>query len=177
MNVKILLMGKPGVGKSSFVNYFIGKEVAPTGVGRPLTQKTSVYKSNVNGIGVEVYDTKGLEAKISADMKADFIADISKHNVSDDFWNHYHSIFYCVSMGNPRMDEFEIQFLKDIQTHIFQPVNIILTHCDNKDNKKIEEMKVHIRTSLKDRNFPYTITPVCSVSQKKKTEDDSTVWA
>ena len=32
-SAKILLLGKTGTGKSSFINYFIGKDVAKTGVG------------------------------------------------------------------------------------------------------------------------------------------------
>ena len=64
MTVKILLLGKTGVGKSSFVNYLFDKELAQTGVGLPITQETTMYKSEVNGVDVEVYDTKGLEAKI-----------------------------------------------------------------------------------------------------------------
>lgn len=88
MTVKILLLGKTGVGKSSFVNYFFGKDLAQTGVGFPITQQTTLYKSEVNGIGVEVYDTKGIEAKISSDMTESFLNDILKKNANDDFWNH-----------------------------------------------------------------------------------------
>lgn len=37
--VRILLLGKTGVGKSSFINYFLGKDVAAAGAGRPCTQE------------------------------------------------------------------------------------------------------------------------------------------
>lgn len=170
MTVKILLLGKTGVGKSSFVNYLFDKELAQTGVGLPITQETTMYKSEVNGVDVEVYDTKGLEAKISSDMKESFLNDILKRNANNDFWNHYHSIFYCVSMGNPRLDPFEVQFLKDIRKHILQPINIILTHCDGKKSSQIEEMRTHIKTSLvdEDENFKCKITPVCSVRERKR---------
>lgn len=168
MTVKILLLGKTGVGKSSFVNYFFGKKLAQTGVGFPITQQTTLYKSEVNGIGVEVYDTKGLEAKISSDMTESFLNDILKKNANDDFWNHYHSIFYCVSMGNPRLDSFEVQFLKEIRKRTFQPINIILTHCDGKKESQIREMRTHIKTSLADEKFNCKITPVCSVRERKR---------
>ena len=44
--VRILLLGKTGVGKSSFINYFLGKDVAAAGAGKPCTQELTKYVLN-----------------------------------------------------------------------------------------------------------------------------------
>lgn len=71
-------------------------------------------------------------------------------------------------MGNPRLDSFEVQFLKEIRKRTFQPINIILTHCDGKKESQIREMRTHIKTSLADEKFNCKITPVCSVRERKR---------
>lgn len=62
--VRILLLGKTGVGKSSFINYFLGKDVAAAGAGRPCTQELTKYVLNEwPDTSIELYDSKGLEVK------------------------------------------------------------------------------------------------------------------
>ena len=38
-SAKILLLGKTKAGKSSFINYFLGKNVAKAGPGAPVTSE------------------------------------------------------------------------------------------------------------------------------------------
>ena len=39
----IILLGRTGVGKSSFINYIIGKEICKTGNGKSVTQTYNEY--------------------------------------------------------------------------------------------------------------------------------------
>lgn len=59
----ILVIGKTGVGKSSFINYFLGQDVAETGTGKPVT-KPGFYEFSfaMEGFPVILYDSWGLEA-------------------------------------------------------------------------------------------------------------------
>ena len=66
---RILLLGKTGVGKSSFVNYFLGKDVAVTGIGKPVTQELKEFEIEHNGLYLNVTDSKGLEVENSEKIK------------------------------------------------------------------------------------------------------------
>lgn len=59
-SAKILLLGKTGAGKSSFINYFLGKQVAKTGDGKPVTMDYFVpYEVKDGRYPIEIYDTRG----------------------------------------------------------------------------------------------------------------------
>ncbi|MGL2762673.1 GTPase [Helicobacter pylori] len=59
--MNVLLMGATGVGKSSLINALFGKEIAKTGVGKPITQHLEKYIDEQKGL--VLWDTKGIEAK------------------------------------------------------------------------------------------------------------------
>ncbi len=60
-SLNILIIGKSGSGKSSLINYLYGKNIAKTGVGRPVTQNGfDKYSINWENINVEIYDSVGL---------------------------------------------------------------------------------------------------------------------
>ncbi|WRG44768.1 50S ribosome-binding GTPase [Helicobacter pylori] len=59
--MNILLMGYTGSGKSSLINALFGKEVAKTGVGKPITQHLEKFIDEQKGL--ILWDTKGIEDK------------------------------------------------------------------------------------------------------------------
>ncbi|MCQ2733533.1 50S ribosome-binding GTPase [Helicobacter pylori] len=61
LKMNVLLMGATGVGKSSLINALFGKEIAKTGVGKPITQHLKKYVDEEKGL--ILWDTKGIEDK------------------------------------------------------------------------------------------------------------------
>ncbi len=59
--MNILLMGYTRSGKSSLINALFGKEIAKTGVGKPITQHIEKYIDEQKGL--ILWDTKGIEDK------------------------------------------------------------------------------------------------------------------
>ena len=157
--IKILLLGKTGVGKSSFINYFLEKDVAGIGVGEPCTQKRTKYTLNEwEDCSIEIYDTKGLEV-LDADNWSD---EISRHlrEVSEfDFFERYQTIFYCIS-AKKKIEIYELNAIKNIIESAEQPVHIILTHCDEIDCDVLDEREEYLRKNIADNICVYRITSV-----------------
>lgn len=163
----ILLLGKTGAGKSSFINYFLNDDVAETGAGEPVTQELfHYYKCDTGKFPILIYDTKGLEANTAEQQVNEIISEVKRANHSDNIFNWFHTIFYVVSMSTARFEDYEAQLIKDMSKSISQHIHIILTHCDSHEND-VEEMRRTILSKIGD-NDHVQIFPVVSVDIKKR---------
>ena len=72
----VIVVGKTGVGKSTLINSFIGKEFAQTGVGEPITQSLTSYQSEL--VPLQLYDTRGLELdnKVQSKIRKEIFSEI-----------------------------------------------------------------------------------------------------
>lgn len=166
-SAKILLLGKTGVGKSAFINYFLGKEVAKSATGKPVTQEYFIpYEIEDGRYPIKIYDTKGLETLNANNQLNQIIQGIKERNCSDDIFNWFHTIFYCVSMSRPRFETFEVELIRRLQHELTQHIHIILTHCDACNSDIIQQMRDRITTQLGDLNN-IEIFEVVSVNQEK----------
>lgn len=164
---RILLLGKTGVGKSSFVNYFLGKDVAVTGIGKPVTQELKEFEIEYNGLYLNVTDSKGLEVENSEKIKEDIIKNVVTRNGNDNIFEWYHTIFYCISVTNARIENYELEFLKELKGKISQNIHIILTNCDDPEKAKaqINGMREKLNRELGENTHIYE---VCSVEITKR---------
>lgn len=164
---KILLLGKTGVGKSSFINYFLGTDVAKTGVGKPITQELTCYEFSNGKYPVQIFDSKGLEALEANNQIENIINEVKKRNNSGNVFDWFHTIFYCVSMGYARFEDFEANFIRRLKSEIGQNIYIIITQCD-KSPEKIGATRETIKKKLADRGIcSIEIFQVINVQEKK----------
>eukprot|EP00118_Oscarella_pearsei_P027527 m.311122 g.311122 ORF g.311122 m.311122 type:complete len:486 (+) comp60354_c0_seq1:109-1566(+) len=60
-NLTLLLIGRPGVGKSSLANSILGKKVCKEGYSlEAVTIVPQLHEETINGVGVRIWDTPGL---------------------------------------------------------------------------------------------------------------------
>lgn len=69
--MRVLLVGKSGVGKSSFINCLFGRKVAEVGVVRPETAEVQPYnlKLENEGVTIKIYDTPGFGTSKKCNQK------------------------------------------------------------------------------------------------------------
>lgn len=164
----ILLLGKTGAGKSSFINYFLNKDVAEASAGEPVTQELfHRYECDNGKFPIMIYDTKGLEADTADEQVDGILSTLRATNQSDNIFHWFHTIFYVVSMSTARFEPYEKELIKKLSSTISQHIHIILTHCDTCDEQTVEDMRSKILGEIGE-NDNVKIFPVVSIEKKKR---------
>ena len=157
--IRILLLGKTGVGKSSFINYFLNRDVAATGAGDPCTQEITKYTlEEGDDCTIELYDSKGLEVLDADNWTKNIVAELEKKR-SLDFSQRYHTIFYCIS-AKKKIEVYEIETLKSLYSSAGQQIHIILTHCDSADENTLQEREDFLHKEISENLCIYRIISV-----------------
>lgn len=145
------LYGATGAGKSTLLNAIFGEQVAETGVGEPVTDKTELY---VNAAGtLAVYDGAGLEIGDKSPIRD--IARRLGRNRKGDLAALIHVAWYCVNSRTDRLEEGQRNVIEKIAAHGI-PVVLVLTKVNVRDGQvdpaaqaladAIENMKLPIVT-------------------------------
>lgn len=164
----ILLLGKTGAGKSSFINYFLNKDVAEASAGEPVTQELfHRYECDNGKFSIMIYDTKGLEADTANEQVEGIISTLRATNKSDNIFHWFHTIFYVVSMSTARFEPYERELIQKLSDTVSQHIHIILTHCDTCDEHTVEDMRSKIQKEIGE-NDNVKIFPVVSIEKRKR---------
>ncbi len=118
----ILITGKTGVGKSTLINSVFAKDMAKTGVGKPITQNIKQYTKE--DCPLTLIDTRGLELDNYENISSELKLEIKRRQTANSN-EHIHIAWYCINYGSKRIEEGEINFIKEIASEI--PVIVVLT--------------------------------------------------
>ncbi len=139
MPANIVLIGKTGVGKSTLINNIFRENLAETGIGRPITKH--LRKITKEGIPINLYDSRGLELdqRVQNNVRNDINAEIDRINKSRDInaENLIHVVWYCINATSNRIEEFEIEWIKELSEKV--PVVIVLTQSFSENSKELEK--------------------------------------
>lgn len=131
LETNVLILGKTGVGKSSFINYIYGQKKRETGTGRPVTKK-GIFKETfkLENLIVNIYDSWGLEADKADSWEDEIIKVLKEHNETMEIKDWFHTVYYCFSTQSARIEDFEINNILKPLIQKGNKVSIILTHSD-----------------------------------------------
>ncbi|MFP6285192.1 GTPase [Helicobacter pylori] len=110
--MNILLMGYTRSGKSSLINALFGKEIAKTGVGKPITQHLKKYVDEEKGL--ILWDTKGIEDKDYHDtmqgikQRMEEVSPSKGHDEKEAEEKIIHTAYLCILESYPRIEEREL---------------------------------------------------------------------
>ena len=112
--VNILATGKTGAGKSTLINAIFRKKLAEASVGRPVTSGIQYYE--IPDLPIGIYDTKGLELGAEAQNESvEAIKNLIKSKwETNDIEKYIHAIWYCVNAGTNRVEETELNWIKEL---------------------------------------------------------------
>lgn len=166
MDINIAIIGKTGVGKSSFCNYIFGEQFSETGSGRPVTgwdKNFSMASTQYKKFKLNIFDSVGLEPDNMPRWSKEFTKFLEQRKISMkvnlDKW--LHGVFYLLNTASARLEPVEIDLIEQIQKSGI-PLLVILTNIDSATPEQISDLK----HTLKNKANCQNIAQVCSVTKK-----------
>jgi uncharacterized protein (DUF697 family)/signal recognition particle receptor subunit beta len=137
-HVNILIAGRTGVGKSTLINAIFQGNMAETGQGRPVTQKTQELCKP--GIPLCIFDTRGLEMRDFSETLNDLLSFVSARNKDRDANKHIHVAWICIAEDSRRVEPAEEQLVNILDNHV--PVVAVITkaRADQGFSDKVKEL-------------------------------------
>ncbi|WP_421309465.1 GTPase [Aeromonas veronii] len=161
----LMIVGGTGVGKSSLINLIFGKSIAKVGTGQPVTRGCERYEDPQ--IPLVIFDTEGYEVsegKISAGNFREKIIPEIKQRKNKALNEQIHLIWYCLSVANHRITDFDLDNLRLITDQLDIPVAVVLTQCDAEpvDDQGNGETSQIFRQVLRENGMTCEVFETCA---------------
>lgn len=161
----LMIVGGTGVGKSSLINLIFGKSIAKVGTGQPVTRGCERYEDPK--IPLVIFDTEGYEVsegKISAGNFREKIIPEIKQRKNKALNEQIHLIWYCLSVANHRITDFDLDNLRLITDQLDIPVAVVLTQCDAEpvDDQGNGETSQIFRQVLRENGITCEVFETCA---------------
>ena len=136
--VNLLIAGSTGVGKSTLINEVFQGRLAATGQGEPVTTETRRYTKK--GIPLAIYDTRGLELKEYRQIIEELLEFVESKAKDEDFMQHIHVAWVCVSEGDRRVEEAERELHRGLAASM--PVLGVITKASFDDGFRADVQRL-----------------------------------
>ena len=164
--LNVVVVGRSGVGKSSFLNYAAGEQKFETGKGDPVTQS---YFDEIDVVKPEqkvtycLFDTKGLEAGNIREWEKAVFTEIDKRDKSDNIYDWFHTIIFCIDASSRRIQPFEVEAIKKLEKK--GSVLVLLTKKDLVSPEILEKLRQQV---IEDIGRHVQVLSVCSVATRTR---------
>lgn len=135
--VNIVIAGKTGVGKSTLINSVFRGELAKTGSGQPVTQRTEEISKD--GHPITIIDTKGLELQDYEKIIGELTEVINERSAEHDENKHIHVAWLCIHEDGRRIEDAEKKLCEMLKEKKI-PVVVVITKSRS-DNGFREQVK------------------------------------
>lgn len=172
--INILILGKTGVGKSSFCNYIFGKDVFSVGRGKPVTQwgdQFKEYSIEYNKTNLNLYDSVGIETNNFNEWKTRLDSFLSERsaNKNNNVLEWMHGVFYLINAASARIEKIEQDLVVHLnKNHSNITFNVVLTNADVASPDKVLGIEQILNEVKKNSSVSFNITKVCSVNIKTR---------
>ncbi|MGI5191111.1 DUF697 domain-containing protein [Promicromonospora sp. CA-289599] len=119
----LAVVGGTGVGKSSLVNAIFGEDLAPTGIGLPVTRGIDYYTNPDGSLGI--WDFEGFEVG-SSRSPAEVVRDNLETIANGPNGQRIAAVWYCIASTAARLQPAEIAVISEFKDQGL-PVVIVLT--------------------------------------------------
>ena len=128
----LAIFGKTGVGKSTLINAIFGEDVAPTGIGEPVTMDEHLYLHHAGFLGL--LDTRGLEIGMDTETLIAELGAYVKRMRENPLSEQIHVAWYCIRATDRRFEATEGEFIRRLH-ELGLPVVAVLTQVPSRDGK------------------------------------------
>ncbi|MCB5275937.1 GTPase Era [Arthrobacter sp. SO5] len=128
----LAIFGKTGVGKSTLINAIFGEDVAPTGIGEPVTMENHLYLHRAGFLGL--LDTRGLEIGRDTDTLIAELGTYVRRMRANPLSEQIHVAWYCVRATDRRFEDTEAEFIRRLH-ELGLPVVAVLTQVPSRDGE------------------------------------------
>ena len=179
----ILLIGKTGVGKSTFANYLFNKEIFTTGSGKPVTGWEDNFQHHQfqpfegeSNVRINVYDSVGLEPNNFEEWFGKLEGFLKDKSSMDKPNDQMHILLYVINGGGARIEQLGIDTLVRVCNDFDLPTLVVINQCDRADEAKLSGIENALNEAIKQLNdgIQHKITThlstirACSVSTMKR---------
>lgn len=145
----IIICGASGVGKSTLINAFFGKDVVKAGTGKPVTQH--LEKFTIPEKGLCLWDTKGIEAEsynaTMTSLESEFIQAIDNANDDSDI---PHIGWVCIKASSDRVEDRDLTLIRLLEKRNI-PAIVVFTRVTGKAEREfVKEAQLIIDKEYKE---------------------------